>query len=462
MRVPAIPVPADRSPSRSLFLAAIALGALLRLAALPLPGTEDVGVWKVWSYNASLDVTRMYGIGGSPPTREVVRYGRAYTTVDYPPVALYEMGLAGVFYRGLFPGYPNDWRLTVAVKIPGLLAGAWLAWLLFEAVRAATGELGVARAATLACWLNPAILLNGEVLGYLDPLLLLPAVGSLLLVHQSRPFAAGCAVAIAALTKPQGALVVPIVLAAGAALGGWRVLRRAILGGVATTLVVFLPYILVGAVPNALNAFWSFARRDLLSAQAPNLWWIANWLERARNLLPELGFPGAYLAQVKGVMALSTFLESGWPNPRPIATAAVTIAAVWATRRAWLTRSPALHAAFAAFLVHAYYTLAVAVHENHILLAVPLLAFGAALEPRLRAPFVAITAIAWAAMSMFYGLGRGVGFVLPRGLVGLDLSVVNSFLNVVVFAWFGRRLATLAARETNPPRAASDGEPARG
>jgi hypothetical protein len=83
------------SPSlpRGLFILLLALGALLRVAALPLPGTEDVAVWRHWSYHASLDVARMYGVGGDPPTRALLRFGKDYTVTDYPPVALYELGL---------------------------------------------------------------------------------------------------------------------------------------------------------------------------------------------------------------------------------------------------------------------------------------------------------------------------------------------------------------------------------
>jgi hypothetical protein len=51
----------------SLFAGVLAVGLLVRVLALPLPGTEDVNVWKVWSYAASRDVTSVYGIGGNPP-----------------------------------------------------------------------------------------------------------------------------------------------------------------------------------------------------------------------------------------------------------------------------------------------------------------------------------------------------------------------------------------------------------
>jgi hypothetical protein len=442
-------------PSVAIVVAAVAFGAILRIAALPLPGTEDIGVWKIWSFNASKDVTAMYGIGGDPPVRAMLRYGTQYTTVDYPPVALYEMGLVGIVYRGLFPPYPNDWRLLVAVKLPGFFAGALLAWLLHGAVLRASERRAVAVGAMLAVWLNPAILLNGEILGYLDPLMMLPALLALFLAHQDRPALAGCALAVAALTKPQGVLMAPAVLLAVGRLGGRPALGRAVGAGAVTGVLLFLPFILVGALPNALNAFWSFARRDLLSAQAANVWWIANWLERVRNLIPEHGVPAAYFVPVKGVMALSTFLESGWPNPRPAATAAVLATIGWATWRLRQTRDLGHHAALAALTVHAYFTLGVAVHENHILLAVPLLAVAAALQPRFRGAFVLVTIVAALGMNMFYGLGRGIGWAVPRGITGIDLSVVTSFVSIVAFVWLVRLVAQapLASRPTRPQSA---------
>ena len=49
------------------------------------------------------------------------------TTVDYPPLFLYEYALVGKVYGALFPGYPDTPMLLVFVKLPVLIASMMLA-----------------------------------------------------------------------------------------------------------------------------------------------------------------------------------------------------------------------------------------------------------------------------------------------------------------------------------------------
>jgi Gpi18-like mannosyltransferase len=434
-----------------LFIAALALGAAVRLAALPLPGTEDVGVWRIWSYHASLDVTTMYGVGGDPPVRPLLKLGKEYTVTDYPPVALFELGLAGIFYRGVFPGYPNDSRLTEAVKIPGLVAGACLAALLHAVVFGLTGSLRTARMAALAYWLNPATILNAEVLGYLDAELMLPLVGALVLAHKRRFGWAGAVMAVAAFTKPQAVLAAPAVLLALARLGGRAAVVRAALGSAGATLAILLPFALAGTLRNLVFALSSFGRTDILSGYAANVWWLVNWLERAWHLRPRLGFPGAYSVPVARVMALSTFIELGWPNPRPLAAAAVLSATGWAVWKLRRTTDLALHAALAAFTVLTYFTIAIGVHENHIVSALPFLLVAASRFRELRPLFVALSLSAALNMNLFYGLGHKVGWALPRTLTPIDASVLLSMVNIAALVWFARWLGRHANSNAGEP-----------
>jgi hypothetical protein len=116
-------------------------GLLIRLLALPCEGTEDVLVWKTWSYGAlNQGVARLYGVGGQPPERGLVRWGERVTTVDYPPVAPYELAATGAIYGIFSPAFDNNRFLNAAIKLPGVLAEIALTWLLWRSSRAEQGR----------------------------------------------------------------------------------------------------------------------------------------------------------------------------------------------------------------------------------------------------------------------------------------------------------------------------------
>ena len=424
------------------FGALLLFGLAIRVATLPLPGHDDVITWKIWSYAASRDVTAMYGIGGTPPTRGVVMWQTHQTTVDYPPLFLFEYAVVGKVYGALFPGYPDTRTLLVLVKLPVLIASMVLTWMLFVIVRRASEQDAPARWAALAFWLNPATIVGGEMLGYVDALYFVPAIGALALAYFHRPWWAGALLAAAVATKPQGILIAPAFGLALWQAGGLLAIARASLSLCATLAIIVLPFYVRGALPNMWLAFGSFdARRDTLSAYAANVGWIVNWLLRSRLSLPELGFPRAFLQRVPRPLSITRFRELGYPDPRPIgriAIVALTVWAIWATRRA---RGLAIVAAFGAFTIHAFFVLSPNLHEHHQLLEIPLLVLAAAFRPGFRPLFIAVSAIVTININYVYGAGLGMGWNVPRMITGLDLSVLVAITNIGVLSWFARRLA---------------------
>jgi len=139
---------------------------------------------------------------------------------------------------------------------------------------------------------EPATLLNGEVLGYLDPLVMLPAVGAVLLAGLGWPRSRGRA-RRGAPHQAAGAAGGPGLRAARVApqrVGG---LARGGTVGSATVGLLALPHLAAGAGPNMWLAFGSWsARRDILSGYAANLWWIVTWAVRAQYSTAAFGFPG--------------------------------------------------------------------------------------------------------------------------------------------------------------------------
>jgi Gpi18-like mannosyltransferase len=284
--------PSPPGVSRRLAAALLLAGLALRIFALPLPGTGDVVIWKTWSYNAVvLGEPVLYGVGGHPAQRRELTYpgGDLHFAVDYPPLAVYALGLAGRAYRAFSPGMRDTAAFTAFVKLPSLVAEIGLAWVVFLGVRRLAG-VGRARAAALACWLNPAVLVGGSALGYLDPLLLLMAVASIVAAAAGRTWLTGALFAAAALTKAQGVLLAPVVAlavvgATRATTGrgpAWTALRLAetAAGAALAAVVVLSPFAAAGTLPNVAAGLRSLAEHDMLSGNAANVWWIATWLIR--------------------------------------------------------------------------------------------------------------------------------------------------------------------------------------
>src|ERR1700694_1962659 len=114
--------------ARRLVFAALVLGTLLRVAALPILGAGDVGTFKLWSNHAAADGgTRLYG-ADSPPQDTIFTLGDYSADTDYPPLALFELGLVGRIIKSFF-----------------VLFGAGFVALAFVAVRRAHGD-------DRACW----------------------------------------------------------------------------------------------------------------------------------------------------------------------------------------------------------------------------------------------------------------------------------------------------------------------
>ena len=301
----------------------------------------------------------------------------------------------------------------------------------------------------LAIALNPAMVLAGPLLGYIDAQMAVPAVMALAAAAAGPGWLAGVLAAIAVLTKPQAIFVCPVI---GAILisrrPGWRRAMEAMLGAAVTSSIVLLPYVARGAWANMVQALGRLATHDMLSANTANLWWIVTWILRVVDVAGEWGWWRALSQEVR-ILAISRAVALGYPNARVIGMALVAAACAWATWRA-RAASLAQAAALAGWSAHAYALLAAQVHENHLYLAVPFFSIAAGLDRRYRAVLWWVSAIFALNLLLFYGLGRGLPFPLERHWTGIDTSVLLAFVNVGVFIWCGRLLAAGAAGSPRP------------
>ena len=451
------------------------LGALLRLAAMPLGGTSDVDAWRVWTALAARDVAATYGAGPGETT-----------TFSYPPIAALEFAATGRAARALDPSGQTPRVFNVLIKLPGACAEwALCVVLLLWGTRRFGAE--AAQWAALSVWLSPALLIVGPILGYLDSPAAVPGVLALCAVAAGWPAAAGALAVIAAMTKPQAVLLLPAI----AIMTLHRPARDRVitLVSAATTGALALsPFALRGTLANIVPSM-AVNIPDMASGQAANVWWVLTWwVQRSTG-------------DVVGWMSSVDLASSGYPAVNAIGLGLAGLAligGIWRSRRVASLADASL---LAAWCVHAYATLSVSVHENHLALAVPFLLVAAGIRREWRALASAVSLIVTANVGLFYGLGEngwrsapghpdlvmpvlggalcllcvwsasalpramqallagavaiaavlGVARGVPLSLhgirmaAGIDATVVLSLVNILVFAWHTRTLWRMTA-----------------
>ena len=394
-------------------LALLLFGVLIvyLLIAAVSPGyVADIGTNKTWG-------------------RWIARNGLADAyriPTDYPPVLLYFFGAAGWLYQSLVdPSFAEKPALasqfyTFLVKLPGVIFHLVIAVVIYRVTR--RFGAGVAFGAAAMYALNPAALYDVAHLGQTDPVHSAFALLAIAALVERRAAWAGACVALAALTKPQAWVLLPLV---GLALPIWlgrRGLLRATLGGLAATLLVLAPWIVLNRVHQFPRFFEYLETKSVnstaLTAQAHNLWWIPTLIEwRFINDWEPLIGPLTYRMVGLGMVAvLLALLASRLPDLRP------------RDRMFGLV----------ATLIVGWFALTVRAHENHLFMALPFLAVGWVLDRRLGPLFLLATvglllniALHDPLLMSNYAAGPDPGQPLPGWVV--LAQVLNVLVNLALF-----------------------------
>ncbi len=391
---------------RPAFVLALLIGAAVRIAVLPVTGSDAIRATIRESADSS-------------------------ASQAYSPAAVYEMDTTARLARLVGAAPLTGARLAVAHKLPGLAATVALTLLLYLVTLARTRRLDLARWAALACWLNPALVLSADVLGHLDPLMILPALAALMLVHAGAPLSAGALAAVAALTDPIGVLVLPAVGVAAGSVQGWTGQLRVAGGALAAAAVLVLPSLQAGTLTGVGLAFVLLASSRALPADAASLWWIV-------SRIPVPPVPPAVPVRLRSLTRT---------DPRPWVAGLAGLAgirAIWVLRG---SRSLALHAALAAYLALAAVLLLAGGRAHHLALVVALLALAAGLKPTLRPLFYTVTATSAALLALSLDLLPQRALALPPPAAWVDLRSVLVLLIVIVFALFSGMLGDEALAE---------------
>ncbi len=417
---------------RVLAVTALIVGALIRIAILPIavPAVDDS--WRAWSFHAATrGPWNLYG-----PKGRTVTFGGIEAPVVYPPLALDEFAILGRAHIALNGGrFDNNVALTRTIKGAIVLLDGLLTALVFLVVRRSAGTPRAWWAA-MAYWANPAVLMI-TTLGYVDVFLAIPAVGAVIAASNGRPWLTGALFTAAVLTKPQGLFVAPIAALAlwnarGAGTGVAR-LREGVAASALTAAIISAPVVAAGKTYDMLRSIAVLAGHDMLSALAFNAWWIMGYVLQA-FAARGAGLVTALRVQPE-VVTHAYAMARGVPNPRVIGVLLMAAPIVWALKIAVHARDLGLQSALGAFIVVAYFTLSVQVHENHFFLALPLLAIAAALRPAF-APVLAGLSVSFA-LNLYLVFGvRGDGPAAFATIAGIDSSVPAAVVCCAVFAWF--------------------------
>ncbi|HEX7223110.1 MAG TPA: hypothetical protein VF231_07655 [Candidatus Limnocylindrales bacterium] len=289
----------------------LVVGLVIRAVLLPAPGLAgDMDEFAGWIH-----------------TLAVGPFGNAYDiNLTFPPVMVYIWGvLAAVEPAFQTVTDASDPGIRVLMKIPPTLADLGLAAGVGFALRArptwaVVGALGI--------WLHPAVIDVSALFGQYESIYVLFALVAFLLVVSGRPELAAVALAASLMTKPQALpLLVPFAAWFLASLGVARTVRLGLIG-LATIVVLWLPFLAAGGPAGYLRSIEVHQNElyGVLSLRSWNLWWLVQELaaggwfvsDQARVLGPltlrHIGY--AFAAAAELVVFVAVLRQ---PSPRQLA-----------------------------------------------------------------------------------------------------------------------------------------------
>ena len=411
----------DRGPYR-------ALAVLIALFAVKAPMlflthgfATDIGTFESWAL-------RIAALGPAQT------YARGYF-LDYPPGYLYWLWAAGAAARAF--GVSNGLWLKVWIETPPLVGDLLLAWAVFLFVRRMNRPRS-AWAAMLLVALNPAFLFDSVVWGENDaPLALAMFLSAALIADGEFEIGWGVA-ALAALMKPQGLMLLPV-------LGVWTLLRfdarrwwRAAL--------CFVAVIVIGAAPFQLGHGWDLLPQLYLSGAA----YYHETTVNAFNLMALLG--GVRRPDSTLVFGMSCF-KLGMALLVPLYLYAAWI--VW--------RSPSRrNLLFASFItIFGCFVLAPRMHERYQYAALAFAAPLALAEPAMLAIFGLVTVTCFVNLAYVLHILNTVVFMGPRDAVAMTTALANVAIFAGAIVYDSRRhrrpAETAAAASSAQGASAADG-----
>jgi len=460
---------------------ALILGSVLRLGGGFLLGSQDVEWWKVWAKDFHENgLLQCYG----PPDYEILdrlskgqtlkqiytETGRVVKAESYPiktwrtefpvvqpPIFHYLLRASAWGYSFFSPSLENTRLFNFFINLVPLMAAGAMTALLFWALRRFGQDENEAALAAASFWLFPLMLLNSPIQGYFDMVVAMGVFATTLALARGHLALACVLCVVTFLSKPQGVLIVPVVLVIG--VFHFSALRN-IKAWLAASLAGFLiaaPYFVSGYGLSFINAVLHPTQHGgALTVQSLNFWWLPNYRIAmgklvARGMSSWEAFRGAnriafrIYTQADLEQALH-FKLSVLPS---LVFPVFAIFILYYASALYKVERKSLFLSMTIFL-YAFVTFGLGVHTNHYFIFLPVLLVSACLYPEFRRWACGVAAVFLVQDLFFYGLGRD--FTSPTQYAieyGLSfLSLIPALCSVGLFAWGLRQFYRLWRRET--------------
>jgi dolichyl-phosphate-mannose-protein mannosyltransferase len=380
-------------------LIALMLGALLfrMLISGAMHGhPTDINNFKAWSMHAARHPFREFYKSVNPSVG---------VWCDYPPLYILVLWVVGKFYQLFDPAYAHwgKFMFTLLVKFPPMLADVGCIGFLFVILKRYT-SVSLALFAGFIFAIHPAVWYESALWGQVDSItLLLQLLATWYLIRGQYHWAI-LATAFNILVKPQGLILLPLVLFLAVYRGKWLQL---VLGGVYSLLATFLvTLIFVPAgqiIPWLMNQYMSQA--DLYaysSIQAFNVW----------------SFTGMWASDVsRGIFGLGAGAPTFWMQHKTWGLILFSLAYAfclwfyWSRARRQNTEEGVLIIHTSALIMIAFFLFPTRMHERYLYSGLFFLLGSQVINRRLIPPFWVLSAVFM--LNLLYelpGLKRDLNF----------------------------------------------------
>ncbi len=205
----------------------LTLGLIFRVVAgLVYEGfSSDIALFKYWAENAASNLTGIY---------------RSDIFLDYPPFYIYFLFLIGKVAKIFNISY-NSPLMLLLVKMPSIIADLTTGYILYRISKDKLSENWRLLIASLYIF-NPAVLINSSIWGQVDSFLTMLLALGFVFLFTKRPYISSIFFAAAILTKPQGLIVMPVVLFEYLRRRDFKLLLKALGVGLGTAILIILPF----------------------------------------------------------------------------------------------------------------------------------------------------------------------------------------------------------------------------